>query len=125
MKQYPLDQFLFDTRIPYAQGRIIYCVEQYVMPDKGEALIDEALAITNMLKTMSHGPDDVGMVPDDPEVEWLSRCTERYIEGRAMNRPEIYVIRAAANLHLFPSPALAVLDNMEKNLRVIKASIPH
>jgi len=49
-KQYPLAQYLFETKMPYAQGRIIYCVEQYVLPGNGPKLIDEALDIVSTLK---------------------------------------------------------------------------
>ena len=121
-KQYPLAQFLFETRMPYAQGRIIYCVEQYVLPGNGPKLIDEALDIVSTLKGLEYPADDVGVPPDDPEVAQLSERTERYLGGRAMNAPEVYCIRAAATLHLWPAPALAVLSNIEKNLKAIKAN---
>ena len=121
-QQYPLAQFLFETRMPYAQGRIIHCVEQYVMPGNGQKLIDEALDIVSTLKGLNYPADDVGVPPDDPEVAQLSERIDRYLDGRAMNRPEIYCIRAAATLHLWPAPALAVLSNIEKNLKAIKAS---
>lgn len=120
-KQYPLHQFLFDTGIPYAQGRIIYCVQNYVQPAYGPGLIDEALDIVDTLKQLEHGPDDLGVPPDDPEVELLSARVDQYLDCRAMNRPEMYCVRAAATLHLFPAPALAVLSNIEKNLKAIKA----
>lgn len=121
-KQYPLHQFLFETRMPYAQGRIIYCVEQYVYPSQGPKLIDEALDIVATLKGLEYPADDVGVPPDDPEVSQLSERTERYLDGRAMNTPEIYCIRATATLHLWQAPASAVLYNIEKNLKAIKAS---
>lgn len=121
-KQYPLHQFLFETRMPYAQGRIIYCVEQYVYPSQGPKLIDEALDIVAALKGMDYPEDDMGVPPGDPEVAQLSERTERYLDGRAMNAPEIYCIRATATLHLWPAPASAVLSNIEKNLKAIKAS---
>lgn len=121
-KQYPLAQFLFETRMPYAQGRIIYCVEQYVLPGNGPKLIDEALDIVSTLKGLEYPADDVGVPPDDPEVAQLSERIERYLEGRAMNGLEIYCIRGAATLHLWPAPALAVLSNIEKNLKAIKVS---
>jgi len=121
-KQYPLHQFLFETRMPYAQGRIIYCVEQYVYPSQGPKLIDEALDIVSTLKGLEYPADDVGVPPGDPEVSQLSERTERYLDGRAMNAPEIYCIRATATLHLWPAPASAVLYNIEKNLKAIKAS---
>lgn len=121
-KQYPLFQYLFETRMPYAQGRIICCVEQYVYPDQGLKLIDEALDIVEALKHMKYPADDMGVPPDDPEVTQLSERTERYLDGHAMNAPEIYCIRAASTLHLWPAPALSVLSNIEKNLKAIKAS---
>ena len=120
--QYCLFQYLFETKMPYAQGRIICFVEQYVYPDQGPKLIDEALDIVEALKHLEYPADDMGMPPDDPEVTQLSERTERYLDGRAMNAPEVYCIRAAATLHLWPAPALAVLSNIEKNLKAIKAS---
>ena len=121
-KQYPLAQFLFETRMPYAQGRIIYCVEQYVLPGKGPKLIDEALDIVEALKRLEYPSDDVGVPPDDPEVAQLSERTERYLDGHTMNALEIYCVRTAASLHLWTAPALEVLSNIEKNLKAIKAS---
>lgn len=121
-KKYPLFQYLFETKMPYAQGRIICCVEQYVYPDQGPKLIDEALDIVEALKHREYPPDDVGVPPDDPEVTQLSERTERYLDGCAMNSLEIYCIRAASTLHLWPAPALSVLSNIEKNLKAIKAS---
>ena len=121
-KQYPLAQYLFETKMPYAQGRIIYCVEQYVLPGNGPKLIDEALDIVSTLKGLEYPADDVGVPPGDPEVSQLSERTERYLDGRAMSAPEIYCIRATATLHLWPAPASAVLSNIEKHLKAIKAS---
>lgn len=121
-KQYPLHQFLFETRMPYAQGRIIYCVEQYIYPSQGPKLIDEALDIVAALKGMAYPEDDTGVPPGDPEVTQLSERTECYLDGRAMGALEIYCIRATATLHLWPAPASAVLLNIEKNLKAIKAS---
>ena len=118
-KKYPLSQYLFETKLPYAQGRIIYCVTQYVYPGQGPKLIDEALDIVEALK---YPADDMGAPPDDPEVMQLSERTERYLDDHAMNALEIYCIRAAATLHLWPAPALSVLSNIDKNLKAIKAS---
>jgi hypothetical protein len=97
-------------------------VEQYVLPGNGPKLIDEALDIVSTLKGLEYPADDVGVPPGDPEVAQLSERTERYLDGRAMNAPEIYCIRATATLHLWPAPASAVLSNIEKNLKAIKAS---
>lgn len=121
-KKYPLSQYLFETKMPYAQGRIIYCVEKYIYPDQGPKLIDEALDIVEALKHLKYPADDMGMPPDDPEVAQLSERTERYLDGHAMNALEIYCIRAASTLHLWPAPASSVLSNIEKNLKAIKAS---
>ena len=121
-KKYPLSQYLFETKMPYAQGRIIYCVEKYIYPDHGPKLIDEALDIVKALKGLEYPADDMGMPPDDPEVAQLSERTERYLDGHAMNALEIYCIRAASTLHLWPAPASSVLSNIEKNLKAIKAS---
>lgn len=121
-KPYPLHQFLFETRMPYAQGRIIYCVEQYAHPSQGPKLIEEALDIVAALRGLEYPEDDMGVTPSDPEVGQLSERTERYLDGRAMNAPEIYCIRATATLHVWPAPASAVLSNIEKNLKAIKAS---
>lgn len=121
-KQYPLHQFLFETRMPYAQGRIIYCVEQYVYPSQGPKLIDEALDLVAALRGLEYPEDDMGGTPSDPEVDQLSERTERYLDGKAMNTPETYCIRATATLHVWPAPASAVLSNIEKNLKAIKDS---
>ena len=121
-KKYPLSQYLFETKMPYAQGRIIYCVEKYIYPDQGPKLIDEALDIVEALKHLKYPADDMGMPPDDPEVAQLSERTERYLDGHAMNALEIYCVRAASTLHLWPAPASSVLSNIEKNLKAIKAS---
>lgn len=121
-KKYPLSQYLFETKLPYAQGRIIYCVEKYIYPDHGPKLIDEALDIVEALKHLKYPADDMGVPPDDPEVTQLSERTERYLDDHAMNALEIYCIRAASTLHLWQAPALLVLSNIEKNLKAIKAS---
>lgn len=121
-KKYPLSQYLFETKMPYAQGRIIYCVEKYIYPDQGPKLIEEALDIVEALKHLKYPADDMGVPPDDPEVAQLSERTERYLDDHAMNAMEIYCIRAASTLSLWPAPASSVLSNIEKNLKAIKAS---
>lgn len=121
-KQYTLFQYLFETRMPYAQGRIIYCVDQYICPEQGPKLIDEALDIVKALKHLEYPSDDMWVPPDEPEVAQLSERTERYLDGCAMNALEIYCVRAASTLHLWPAPALSVLSNIEKNLKALKAS---
>lgn len=120
--QYTLAQFMADTRIPYLQGRIIFCVQYYAPCVSGlepvREYIDEALDIVNTLKHLDPSPLDV---PADDEVEWLSSCVDKYLDCRAMSAPEMYCVRAAATLHLFPAPALAVLSNIESNFKSIKA----